>query len=339
MSQEIVIDVQNVKKNFLTYQPKGTGFFSSLRRQKKIQHALNGISLNIKKAEIVALIGRNGSGKSTLIKIISGILYPDKGNVRILNFNPWKQRKNLSMHLGVVFGATHPQVFWNLPPIDTFEFIRDVYEMDQKDYNKNLSYLIKILSLQKVLKTPARQLSLGERMKCEFVAATLYFPDIVLMDEPTIGVDLPSRINIKRAILEMRKKHNTTFLITTHVVEDINGVDRIILLDKGKKLFDGNEKSMRKVLAKQIILEIYSDNNFNASKFIEHGKIIESKLGFAKISIMPNMLKSDWLLKLLKRKEVIDYRIEELNLSMVLNRFYKRLDKKLKLNNKDKYEE
>jgi len=323
-----VIEVSNLHKSFNTYESEGGGILSSIRRTHKKTNALNGVTMHVKKGDIVALIGRNGSGKSTLIKTITGILYPDLGTVKTLGINPWKDRKKLAMHIGVVFGSTHPQLYWNLPPIDTFDYIKDIYGISNKDYKKRLKYFIHLFNLENVYKKQTRQLSLGERMKCEMVAAILYLPQLVVMDEPTIGVDLPARIGIKKMIFQMRKDYGTTFLITTHVVEDITNVDRIILLDKGKIIFSGTQEYMRRKLAKNLMLELHFNINEDPRHFIMHGKIIQLKLGYAKIEILPSMLKDKWLTNLLANKEIIEYRISEPILSTIIERFYASIEKK-----------
>lgn len=323
-----IIKVSKLYKSFKTYETKGKGIFGSLRRTHKISKALKGVSLNIKQGEIVALVGRNGSGKSTLIKTITGILHPDIGIVRTLYLDPWKDRKKLALEIGVVFGSTHPQLYWNLPPIDTFDYIKGIYNINDNDYKKRLKYFIKMLNLEKSYRKQTRQLSLGERMKCEMVAAMLYLPKLVVMDEPTIGVDLPARIAIKSMILKMRKEYGMTFLITTHVVEDITNVDRIIMLDKGKIIFKGNQEQMRKTLTKNLILELYFNLNEDPKLFIAHGKLIQLKSGYAKLEILPKMLKEKWLTKLVTNRKIIEYRLSEPSLSTIMARFYMKIENK-----------
>ncbi len=335
-----VIEVSDLNKSYRTYEPRGSGIFKSFRRVYKTKHALKDVSLKVKQGEILALLGRNGSGKSTLIKSITGILHPDSGHVETMGFNPWDERKKLAMKIGVVFGSTHPQVYWNLPPIDTFRYIKGVYGISDADYEKRLKYFIKLLDLKRVYKRQARQLSLGERMKCEMVAALLYLPPLVVMDEPTIGMDLPARIAIRKAVLQMRKDFGMTFLITTHVVDDVANVDRIVMLDEGKVIYDGSQQHMRGMLAKNIILELRFGVDEDPRKLITHGKLIRSKPGYAKVEIKPNMLKEQWLTRLITSKKIVDYRITEPSLSTVLTRFYGSTDsKKRGASRRDKDEE
>lgn len=323
---EKAIVVSGVKKSFTTLENKGTGIFGSLRRKRKIVNALKGVSFSVERSEIVALLGRNGSGKSTMIKTITGILHPDSGNVRVLGLDPWKERQELASHIGVVFGNTHPQLYWNLPPIDTFEYVRDVYGVEPSEYKKRLAYFTEILNISKVIKKPTRQLSLGERMKCEMVAALLHFPELVVMDEPTIGVDLPARIGIKNAVMRMRKDYGMTFLITTHVVDDIDMSDRIVMLDQGRKIFDGTQAKMKSVFSKYIILDLTFSEVGMEKSFKYRGSIIDIEPGHARLKIDPSMLKEAWIKNLITSSSVADYRISEPGLSSILEEFYKSND-------------
>ncbi|MGC8680040.1 MAG: ATP-binding cassette domain-containing protein, partial [Candidatus Micrarchaeia archaeon] len=152
---ESVIEVDNVSKSFKTYEGK-EGTFSFLRRKFYYKNALNNVNFNVKRGEIVALLGRNGSGKSTLIKLMTGILHPDTGMIRVLGMDPWKEREKLAMHIGVVFGSTHPQLFWDLPPIDTFEYIKELYNIDKHSFEKRLHQMIEMLDVEKVYKRQTR---------------------------------------------------------------------------------------------------------------------------------------------------------------------------------------
>lgn len=335
---EYIINVKNVRKKFENYERAPAGFMSSLRRNRKTTRALRGVNLEVRKGEIVALLGRNGSGKSTLIKLISGILHPDSGTVTTIGLDPWEQRRSLAENIGVVFGATHPQLYWNLPPIDTFKYIRDLYGIKDSDYQKRLRYFIKLLNLSHVYNKQTRQLSMGERMKCEVVAALLHLPKLVIMDEPTVGVDLPARIAVKKAVQRMRKDYGTTFLITTHVVDDVSNVDRIVMLDKGKVVFDGTRERMRRMLAKHLVLELRFSQDTNIEDLDIRGRIRKEEPGYAKIEINPNELKKKWLKDLITSDHIFEYRIMEPNLSTILERFYASNDKRITLSDdEDEY--
>jgi len=189
---------------------------------------------------MVGYIGPNGAGKSSTIKILSGILTPDDGTCIINGRIPWKERKEHVKDIGVVFGQ-RTQLWWDVPIIDSYELLRDIYEIPTQTYEENLEELTELLSLKELLKTPARQLSLGQRMRCEIAASLLHSPKTLFLDEPTIGLDAVSKLAVRDFIRKQNKKHNTTVLITTHDMQDIEALaDRVLLIGKGTLLFDGS---------------------------------------------------------------------------------------------------
>ncbi|MEM3181004.1 MAG: ATP-binding cassette domain-containing protein [Candidatus Micrarchaeaceae archaeon] len=322
-----MIVADSVRKSFKTYENK-KGFGGFFRRKFYYKAALKGVSFSVDKGEIVALLGRNGSGKSTLIKLMAGILHPDSGSVRVLGMNPWKDRIRLAVRIGVVFGATHPQLFWDLPPLDTFNYIKELYGVDNASFRERLRYLIGMLGVEKVYKRQTRQLSLGERMKCEFVAAMLNMPEIVFMDEPTIGVDLPSRLAIRRAVAALRKRFSTTFVITTHVVDDISNVDRIILLDKGRKLFDGMQFELKRRYGNYAVLDIYSKKEGYVAKYASLGRVMERSSTYMRLAVAPLHVKERRFMAALNDPKISDYRLSEPGLSALLESLYASIDRK-----------
>ncbi len=297
-------------------------------RKKKIKTALGGVSFSVKKGEILAMLGRNGSGKSTLIKMMAGILRADGGSLTVLGLDPYKDRIRLAQQIGVVFGSTHPQLFWDLPPMDTFNYIKGMYGIPQSTFDRRLKYFIKMLSLEGVYTRQTRQLSLGERMKCEFVCSNLHAPTLVLMDEPTVGVDLPSRMAIAEAVVKLRNEMKTTFVITTHVVDDVANVDRIVMLDHGKLVFDGPQEKMRALFKKSVIVELYFNGKGHLGKYSKHGNVVMSREDYLKLEMEPDRVKQRWFIDMLNDEAVVDYRINEPSLGFMLNQMYKHIDKK-----------
>ena len=317
-----IIEVSHVSKRFKTYETKsGSGFFATLRRRYYMKAALADVSFSIKEGEIVALLGLNGSGKSTLVKIIIGILYPDKGSVRVLGYDSWSQRDRIATELGVVLGA-HGQLYWDLPPIDTFELMRSVYNIPYKEFNERLEYFIDRLSLHDVYKRQVRQLSLGEQMKCNFVASVLHNPRIVLLDEPTIGVDLPSKAALRETIHEMQKRDRTTFIVTTHIVEDVNIARRILILDRGRLIFDGNRGKLLGLFGNKRIVE-FGLSEASSRDYGRFGKVIAEAPNYAKIEVVSSRLKDRDFIKFLSSRNVIDYSVSEPELGGVLMKLYK----------------
>ncbi|MBQ9071924.1 MAG: ATP-binding cassette domain-containing protein [Bacilli bacterium] len=237
------IEVKHINKTFKV-PLKEKGKFGTLKsffnRKYKYIKAINDISFSIKKGEIVGYIGPNGAGKSTTIKILSGILVPDSGNVVIDKMTPWIDRKKYVSKIGVVFGQ-RSQLWWDIPAIDSFNLLKDIYKLDDKEYQKTLNELIELLNLKDIINIPVRQLSLGNRMKCEIAASLIHKPKILFLDEPTIGLDAVSKKIVREFIKKINKKNKVTIILTTHDMADIEVLaKRIILIGKGKLLYDGS---------------------------------------------------------------------------------------------------
>ncbi|MBW3004058.1 ATP-binding cassette domain-containing protein, partial [Candidatus Woesearchaeota archaeon] len=218
-----IIEVKNLKKVYKTHkreQGLANAIKSLIRRKYVVKEALSGVSFSINKAEIVGLIGPNGAGKSTTIKALSGVLYPTSGSVRVMNFTPWKDRETYVRHLGVVFGQKH-QLYWDIPALDTFYLYKDLYSLDEKEFKQRLDYMIKYLDVEEVVKKPVRDLSLGERMKCKIIASLIHNPELVFLDEPSIGLDVIAKDKLRDFILGVNKRYGTTFIVTTHDMQDI----------------------------------------------------------------------------------------------------------------------
>ena len=190
-------------------------------------------------------IGPNGAGKSSTIKILSGILTPDSGTCVIDGRVPWKDRRAHVSQIGVVFGQ-RSQLWWDVPVIDSFELIRDIYAVTEDVYKRNLRDLTDLLNLSELLKTPARSMSLGQRMRCEIAASLLHDPRILFLDEPTIGLDAVSKIAVREFVLDMNKRRGTTVILTTHDMQDVEALaQRVLLIGKGRILLDGTLDDIR----------------------------------------------------------------------------------------------
>ena len=219
---------------------------SFFRRETETVTALDHVSFTIHDGETVGYIGPNGAGKSTTVKILSGILTPDSGECLVDGRVPWKNRIRHVAQIGVVFGQ-RSQLWWDVPVIDSFELLRDIYSIPPDTYRANLDEMTELLGLSEILRTPTRQLSLGQRMRCELAASLLHSPKILFLDEPTIGLDAVSKIAVREFIVKRNRAHGTTVILTTHDMQDIEAITRrIILIGKGKILLDGGLDELRR---------------------------------------------------------------------------------------------
>ncbi|RRJ63394.1 ATP-binding cassette domain-containing protein [Paenibacillus oralis] len=243
-----LIEVEHVSKAFrlINRTPnQGPAILSLLKRQYEWKKAVDDISFSIGSGELVGYIGANGAGKSTTIKMLAGILVPTEGLIRVQGKVPWKNRRENARKIGVVFGQ-RTQLYWNLPMEETFDLFRMIYKIDKRQYRKNFEFYIELLEMSSFLKTPVRQLSLGQRMRAEIVVALLHDPEIVYLDEPTIGLDVAVKAKIREFIRQVNQEKNTTFILTTHDMKDIDYIcDRIITIDQGKLIFDGTLKQFK----------------------------------------------------------------------------------------------
>lgn len=302
------INVDCISKTFKVAK-RNSGLKAALKSFFKREYtyidAVKNVSFSIEKGEIVGYIGPNGAGKSTTIKMLSGILLPTSGNIRVNGLDPFKDRKKYVSNIGVVFGQ-RSQLSWDIPAEDTFDLLKDIYDLSDKEYQKTKTELVNLLNLQEVMKQPVRSLSLGQRMRCEIAASLLHKPKILFLDEPTIGLDAESKKIVRDFIKKLNKNHKTTVILTTHDMTDIEALaKRIILIGKGELLYDGTLSNLKKKYGSY--KEVLVSTNEKIDKIRLKGIIKKSKNinGYSFI-IDSNVLSLSKLLNNLSLKYVIN---------------------------------
>jgi ABC-2 type transport system ATP-binding protein len=252
-----IITVEHLSKNFKVYKRR-TGFWGSLSstvsRKHDIIKAVDNVNFTLERGELVGYIGANGAGKSTTIKMLTGILVPTAGHIDVMGLTPYHRRKENARRIGVVFGQ-RTQLWWDLPVIDSFELLKHIYEIPQNLYKQNLEFFSELLQLEPVLSTPVRKLSLGQRMRCDLTAALLHNPEILYLDEPTIGLDVVAKAQVRQFLRQVNAERQVTVILTTHDLNDVEKVcQRLIIIDSGKIIYDGGIDDLKKRYGKTRML-------------------------------------------------------------------------------------
>jgi len=259
------IVVENLVKTFQVAERRAgvRGALAGLvRRRYRTVRALAGVSFSLEEGELLGYIGPNGAGKSTTVKILSGILVPDDGRVEVMGRVPWRRRIETVREIGVVFGQ-RTQLWWDLPVIESFELLRDIYRVERGDYERNLEELGDLLELGPLFDTPVRQLSLGQRMRCDLAAALLHGPKILYLDEPTIGLDAQSKLAVREFIRRINRERAVTVILTTHDMDDIEALcRRVIVIHEGGIFLDGTLAELRARVTRErrLIVDLAGDN-------------------------------------------------------------------------------
>lgn len=320
-----IIKFEFISKKFkIAIRRKGVlGAFASLFvRRHKIKEALKDVSFEIEKGDIVGYIGPNGAGKSTTIKIMSGILTPSSGNCIIDGYVPWKDRKRYVKNIGVVFGQ-RSQLWWDVPVIDSFELLRSIYKIDNETYEKNLADLTERLGLKEILNTPLRQLSLGQKMKCELAASLIHNPKILFLDEPTIGLDAVTKLAVRKFIKQINKEMGVTIILTTHDMADVEALtNKIILIGHGEILFNGRFSDIKRKygFTKTINVEFeheYPSVELDGYEVVEHNK---------NTAVFKNVDRefsiNSFVKEISVKYEVKDLSVSSLNVEQILAKMY-----------------
>lgn len=320
------IEVKNISKDFKVNKRSAgiPGMIANMFVPKfEIKKAVNDLSFTIEKGEMVGFIGPNGAGKSSTIKMLSGILCPDKGSITVGGFIPYKQRKAYVGNIGVVFGQKS-QLQWDLPVIDSFELLRAIYRIPEEKYKRNLERFTEMLDMKSFINQPVRQLSLGQRMRSDIVASLLHSPEIVFFDEPTIGVDIIGKETIRSFIKELNEQDKVTMIFTTHDMQDIEQTcKRIIIIDKGSLMYDGSLQEIRSKYgtSRRLIAEFNEDTAVAPIKnvIIEDLKDRKASFTFDNNVVDVNKLMHE----ILEKYSVHDVTVAEPEIESIIQKMYK----------------
>jgi len=273
-----VVSVEHLKKHFQVHkkEPGLLGSVKSLfRRQYQEVKAVDGVSFTIDEGELVGFIGPNGAGKTTTLKCLSGLLYPNSGIVSVLGFNPWQRKTEFQKQFALVMGQKN-QLWWDLPAMETFILNKEIYEVPNEQFKKTLNELTRLLEVEEILKIQVRKLSLGQRMKCELIAALLHSPKVLFLDEPTIGLDVVMQKKMCDFIKEYNRRYKATIILTSHYMGDVKELcERVVIIDKGKIVFDGKLEEIIKKFADHKIISVTLAKEADPKKFDEIGKVEE----------------------------------------------------------------
>ncbi|MBR3281100.1 MAG: ATP-binding cassette domain-containing protein [Clostridia bacterium] len=320
------ISVQNLKKTFRVKTKekglKGT-FKSMLKPTYRSVEAVKGISFDVDEGEVLAFIGPNGAGKSTTIKMMTGILYPDGGSIKVLGIDPTKERKKLAYEIGTVFGQKE-QLWTHLTPYDNFKFFGAIYDIDDKEVEKRIEDLKNRFELGEFINTPVRNLSLGQRIRCEIVASLIHRPKILFLDEPTIGLDPVVKDNIRKLIKQMNKEYHTTIFLTSHDISDIEKLcKRVIIINNGELVLDDTMENLKyHYLNKKIIdIKMRDDGKFSGD---DNVKVLKQKGNNYKIEVDLDKTTIGEAMKSFDMDSIQDINITNVPLEDIITTIYQR---------------
>ena len=321
-----MISVHNLRKTYLRHKkaPGLKGLIKDLisRRYERVE-ALRGVSFEISPGEFVGYIGPNGAGKTTTMKILSGILYPTDGEVNVLGFIPWERKKEYLRKITFVMGQKN-QLWWDLPAYDSFKLLKEIYDIPEAQFEKNLHELTELLGVEYLINYPVRRLSLGERMKMELVASLLHEPEVIFLDEPTIGLDIVSQEKIREFLKIYNREKKATIILTSHYIRDIESVcERIILLHKGYILFHGNKNELIEKFRKYRVINILFKKKI-PENLGRYGEVIS--VDELKVKIKANSGKVREVIKEISSKfEILAMEIEEVSMEDIIKETFEEL--------------
>ena len=320
------ISVKHLKKSFKVKEKK-EGFKGSLKTifnpSYKVINAVDDVSFEVEEGEIIAFIGPNGAGKSTTIKMLTGILYPDGGSIEILGIDPTKARRKLAYEIGTVFGQKE-QLWMHLTAYDNFKFFGAIYDISEKETEKRINELCKLFDLEEFINRPVRNLSLGQRIRCEIVASLIHKPKILFLDEPTIGLDPVVKDNIRKLIKKMNKEYNTTIFLTSHDITDIEKLcKRVIIVNDGKIVMDDSMTNLKYHYMDKKIVEVKLKNSVDF-KEVNGIRVLKGNNYNFRIEIDTNIIDLSNFLKIINPENILDINISNTPLEDIISGIYRK---------------
>ena len=330
LSQMLAISVSNLTKIFKTFKRREGvrgAFVDLFDRRYEDFTAVDHINFDVQEGELIGYLGPNGAGKSTSIKMLTGILQPTAGELQVYGYHPFRQRKEYTRHIGVVFGQ-RTQLWWDIAVQESFKLLGRIYGVDDKEFKIRLDELIQVLEIKDVLATPVRKLSLGQRIRCDLAASLIHRPKILFLDEPTIGLDAVAKTSVRKFLRHINKELKTTVLLTTHDLKEIEELcERIVILDKGKIVFDGPIERIRKLpgLEKKILVELRSDSSNESLSQLCNGNVrVDLNGPKASISYFQDDVETvDVLRELFEKFQIQDLTIEDPDIEQIIMRIYR----------------
>jgi ABC-2 type transport system ATP-binding protein len=316
----MAVRVRGLRKSF-SHRVTGSGLSGFFRSQTRSVEAVKGIDLDIDDGELLAFIGPNGAGKSTTIKLITGILHPDAGEISVLGLDPHKRRRELSYRIGSVFGQKS-QLWYHLPPLDSLRLLGAIYGLGDRKTEDRIEYLSGVLELGEYLSQPVRKLSLGQRIRCEIAGSLLHEPEIIFLDEPSIGLDLVAKQKLRRLIRQINREEGVTVFLTSHDVGDIENVcRRVMIINEGTLVWDGRTTDLKYRLLDKRVLSLRLENSVEVD--LPGVEVLKKKEGALKLEVSINETPVQAVLQyIMERTEVHDIGVSSVPMEEVIARIY-----------------
>jgi viologen exporter family transport system ATP-binding protein len=322
----IAVETRDLRKSYVAVK-RAPGIMGSLksvfRPERTSVDAVKGIDLEIQQGELVGFLGPNGAGKTTTLKMLSGILFPTSGEAKVLGYTPFDRKPEMLRQIAMVVGNKN-QLWWDLPAIDSFQVLKELYEVSDADFKRRSEFLIETLELNDKIQIQVRKLSLGERMKCELVAALLHSPRVLFLDEPTIGLDVVSQKRIRDFLKQLHREENCTMILTSHYMQDVEALcERVIIIDQGAKIFEGTLASLGKEFSAGRRLRLQFSEDVALADLARYGTVVEAEGCSAVLEVQPEQVASVTG-AVLGAFPVNDVSIEDVDVEEIIRKLFER---------------